>query len=434
MGCGQSLLWFGGRMYIDRQVFPELMAQSESNKITILTGARQVGKTTLMKKLCKDLSGKGKCLFLDLDIFSNYEKVSTYEKMIGTLTINGYTQENSGMFYLFLDEFQRYADISLVLKNLYDHHKNIKIYASGSSSLVINGRVQESLAGRKRMVRIYPLNFTEFLLFKGETELNEKLEKISEIASREIHKLIPEAYQRLEEFMIFGGYPEVVLSEQREKREILSSIFDLYVSKDLVDYLNIEKLKSAKTLIQLLSVNNGCEIKYSSIASSSGIDEKTAKNYLEILQETFLITIHTPYFTNKKREIVKQPKVYYLDSGVRNFFINNFNSMSIRKDAAFLFEGYVISELIKQGEYRDSIKFWRTKTQHEVDVIIDRGRTQIPVEIKYKTGISPSDLKGLRQFKGMYSSVEASFLINLGDNTSIDSTKLLSPFELRKIP
>ncbi len=176
---------------------------------------------------------------------------------MGTLKLNGYKENHPDLFYLFLDEFQRYADISRVLKNICDHHDNIRIYASGSSSLAISSRVQESLAGRKQIVNIYPLGFSEFLLFKKQPDLIEKLENISLISSKQIHKLLPEAYRLLEEFMRYGGYPEVVLSTEKEKKEILSSIFDLYVSKDLVDYLRTDKIRNAKMLIQLLAVNNG---------------------------------------------------------------------------------------------------------------------------------------------------------------------------------
>jgi len=420
-------------MYIERQVFNKIFKYKDSKKITILIGARQVGKTTILKELYHQLKNIAGCLLLDLDIFSNYEKVSTYDDLLNTLRLNGYKEEGQGIFYLFLDEFQRYADISGVMKNIHDHHDNIKIFASGSSSLAINSRVQESLAGRKRVVNIYPLNFSEFLFFRKKDALIEKIKNLSFVSSVEVNKLLPEAYHELEIFMTYGGYPEVALSEDKEKKEVLSSIFDLYVTKELVDYLKIEKIKHAKTLIQLLAVNNGCETKYSNLAQASGIDEKTVKNYMELLKETFLITIHSPWFANKSKEIVKQPKIYFLDNGVRNFFVNNFNSMAMRNDASFLFEGYVISELIKQGEPMDAIKFWRTKNRYEIDLILDRQGKQTPVEIKYKRKITRSDLKGIKKYTSYYPGASSSFLVNLADNTSIEQTKLLTPFELLKL-
>jgi len=194
------------------------------------------------------------------------------------------------------------------------------------------------------------------------------LSKVPSIRSNTLNNLLPELYTELHDFLIFGGYPEIVLSDRSDRKDVFSSIFDLFIKKDLVDYLKIEKIKNAKLLIQALAVNNGCETKYNALAQMSGIDEKTVRNYIELLKETFLISVHLPWFTNKNKEIIKMPKIYFLDNGVRNYFINNFNSPQVRNDTSFLFEGHVISELIKGGIQAESIKFWRTKTQTEIDI------------------------------------------------------------------
>lgn len=420
-------------MYIKRQIFPRLFNLRKSRKITVLTGARQVGKTTLLKELYDRVWKNGNGLFLDLDIYSNYEKINSYENMLNTLKLNGFDEKQEPLFYLFLDEFQRYADISMILKNLYDHHNNIKVYASGSSSLVINSRLQDSLAGRKNIVNIYPLSFSEFLLFKKQNSLIEKLRHLDGIVSKNMVELLPEAYKLLDEFMTYGGYPEVVLTGQTQKRQILSSIFDLYVSKDLVGYLKLEKIRNVKAMIQLLAINNGGETQYNKLSQFVGIDEKTIKNYIEILRQTFMISIQTPWFTNKKKEIVKLPKIYFSDSGVCNFFINNFNPMHMRNDAPFLFEGFVISEFIKHGVHQDSIKFWRTKNRHEIDMIFEKQGELIPIEIKYKNKLSASDVKGIKKYLAEYPDTRDSFLVNLADNTSRGLTKLVTPFELHTI-
>jgi predicted AAA+ superfamily ATPase len=344
--------------------------------------------------------------------------------------LNGYRPEQKSMFFLFLDEFQRYKDISMVMKNIVDHHPNIKIYASGSSSLAISSNIQESLAGRKRIIHIYPLSFEEYLRFRKKEELIQKLTAIPELHSENINKLIPELYRQLESFLIYGGYPEVALTRQNQRKEVFESIFDLYVKKDLVDYLKVEKIKNAKALIQTLAINNGCESKYNELGQVSGLDEKTVKNYIEILKETYLISVHTPWFTNRNKEIVKTPKIYYQDNGVRNHFINNFNPTSIRADVGYLFEGYVISELVKKGIPADTIKFWRTKAQVEVDILLDQNQRQIPLEIKHKEKISRKDLKGLKRYMSTYPNTQNAYLINLSNNTSLDGIKLLSPFDL----
>ncbi len=417
-------------MYIERPIFQTLYRQKDNGKVTILIGARQVGKTTLLRALFDLLKNKYHCLFLDLDLYSNYEKVNTYENLINTIKLSGYHEKQEKPFFLFMDEFQRYADISMVLKNVADHHRNIKIYASGSSSLAINSHVQETLAGRKRTIVVYPLTFKEFLSFTGNAEAIAKLNRLHEIRSSTLDRLLPELYRAFDDFLIYGGYPEIALVETAERREVFNSIFDLYVKKELVDYLKVGKIKNAKLLIQYLAVNNGCETKYSSLGQITGLNEKTVKNYIEILKETFLIITMVPCFTNQNREIVKMPKVYYLDNGVRNYFINNFNPPALRSDASFLFEGYVISELIKKGTGPETIKFWRTKNQMEVDVVIERAGRRVPVEIKYKSKVSRSDLRGLRSFLASYPETDQSFLVNTADNTELNGARLLSPFDL----
>ena len=207
-----------------RICFDSLLKQKKDKKISILIGSRQVGKTTLLKELHKIFGG----LFLDIDVFSDYEKVSSYENFINTLKINGYNQKQKVMFFVFLDEFQRYEDLTSVLKNIYDNHDNIKIFASGSSSLTIKSNIQESLAGRKHITYIYPLNFEEFLIFQEREDLTLKIKNLRRIQSKNYYTLIPDVFSLLEEFLIFGGYPDVVLAKGNDKKEALKDILDLF--------------------------------------------------------------------------------------------------------------------------------------------------------------------------------------------------------------
>jgi len=173
-------------------------------------------------------------IFVDMDIYEQYEKISSYEKCINFLQLHGYNQSLSQYFYVFLDEFQKYEDFTIILKNLYDHHPNIKIIASGSSSLTIKNTIQETLAGRKRIINVFPLNFEEFLLFKGEIALLENVKNIQKLQGSGLYDTLSQYYILLEEFMIFGGYPAVVLEpDVQEKQKILGDIFDLFIKKDL---------------------------------------------------------------------------------------------------------------------------------------------------------------------------------------------------------
>ncbi|MDD9899215.1 MAG: ATP-binding protein [Candidatus Melainabacteria bacterium] len=334
--------------------YSKIYQSKDQPEITVLLGPRQVGKTTLIKALQEELGG----LYFDLDILSNYERVKSYEDFLQTLKLNGYREEQQEKFYIFLDEFQRYADLTMVFKNIYDHHPNVKIFATGSSSFTIKNQIQESLAGRKKIFHLYPLNFEEFLIFKERDDLLEQLRNLRTITQTSKMNTEIELYTLLEEFMIWGGYPGVVLAPStEEKKEKLQSIFDAFIKKDLVDYLKIEKFLAAKRLIESIAINNGQIANYNNFAQYADINAVTVKNYIELLRETFIIMELRPFFRNKNKEVSKAPKLYFLDNGARNFFINNFNPLHLRQDASFLFEGYFISEFYKTCLEWDQIKY-----------------------------------------------------------------------------
>ncbi|MEM7816721.1 MAG: ATP-binding protein [Candidatus Aenigmatarchaeota archaeon] len=417
-------------MIKERKIFKKLLSENKKHKISIILGPRQVGKTTTLKFLYDNIVVKGKQpgLFLDLDIYSNFEKISTYENALATFKLAGYNPNDKKIFYVFLDEFQRYKDISLILKNIYDHHQNIKIYATGSSSLAIKQKIQESLAGRKIVTHLYPLDFEEFLQFKMKKEMIQKLKNLPLLKGDDLFKVTKELYFLLEEFIIFGGYPEVILTDNRaEKIEILKSIFDLYVKKELVEYLKIEKILETKRLIQYLAVNNANKIKYQEISKTVSFSEKTIKNYIELLKETYLVFELRPFFTNKNKELVKIPKIYFLDTGVSNFFINNFNGFDFRKDAGFLFENYILLELIKNGIEPQKIKFWQDKNQVEVDFVIEESGFLVAIEVKFKQLLNRDAFSGLNIFLKEYPLAKC-FLINLSVQKKINNINTLLPY------
>lgn len=415
-------------MIKNRIIFDELLKQKNNPKISLLIGARQVGKTTLLKQLytriCIDEKKKG--LFLDLDIFTNFEKVNSFENILNFIKLNGYEEKQKDFFYLFLDEFQRYSDFSIILKNVFDNLKNVKIYASGSSSIKIKNQVQESLAGRKIITKIYPLSFKEYLKFKEKDNLLEQINNAKRLEGKELHKSTSELKKELEEFLVYGSYPEVVLSKEPEKPNILESIFDLYIKKDLIEYLNIKKIVNVRKLIEYLAINNGQKIKYEEISQVCSLDYKEVLNYLEILEETFLIKTVRPFYTNKNKELTKIPKIYFIDSGVRNYFIKNFNKLSLRTDSGYLFEGFVVSELIKKG--KEKIRFWQNKNKQEVDLVLEENKI-IPIEIKYKENLKSEDEIGLNSFLKEYE-LKGGYLINLSRQESKNKINFILPYNL----
>ena len=404
-----------------RKIFQQLLVEKDSKKISILIGPRQVGKTTLLKEIYKTTGG----VFLNIDNLSDYEKASSYQNLLNSLKIQGYKENQKGFFYVFMDEFQKYGDLSIVMKNIYDQHDNIKIFASGSSSLLIKNNIQESLAGRKRILYIYPLDFEEFLLFKERSDLVEQIKNLKTIKKvKECSKLLPEVFLYWEEFVIFGGYPEVALCSKDQKKQALANIFDLYLKKDLVDFLDVQALPSAQQLVRQLAINNGCLANYSQYGARTGLDGKLVKNYIKILQETFLIMVLKPYFINKNKEISKAPKIYFLDNGVRNYFYNNFNNLNLRNDTGFLFEGFYLGELIKNGEDLENIKYFRSKNGVEVDLILDRVSEIVPIELKCKDQIKLRDFQGLLNFMNEYK-IKESYLVNIGEAGNMTIKDLL---------
>ncbi|MFT4305067.1 MAG: ATP-binding protein [Candidatus Woesearchaeota archaeon] len=393
-----------------RKLYPKLLKEKNKKEISIIIGARQVGKTTILKELQKEISNTNKTLFLDLDIISNLEKIQSFETTINYLKLNGYEENQKDFFYLFLDEFQRYKDISILMKNIYDNTNNIKIYATGSSSLQIKNSIQESLAGRKKINYLYPLDFEEFLWFKENEETIKFYNNMPKVKGENIS--IGKIKTYLEEFMIYGSYPAVVLSKKiEEKKEKLNNIFDLYIKKELVEYLAIKKILGAKKVIEYLAINNGQKTQFEEITNSCELSVYEVKQFIEILNETFITIELRPFFTNKNKELVKMPKIYFIDNGVRNYFINNFNPTKLRSDVGFLFEGFIISELLKSNI--KNLKYWQNKKKQEVDIIIDNVSEQIAIEIKHKEKLKKEDYKNLDVFKEEYSKSKLK-LINLG--------------------
>lgn len=388
-------------MIYKRKIYQILEKNLENNKIIILTGSRQVGKTTLLKALKEQVDKTNKSVFLDMDIGANLEFGEDLQKLMDLLVLNGYSQSLE-RFYLFVDEFQRVPSMVNILKNLYDHYQNIKIFASGSSSLSIKNNIKESLAGRKFIFDIYPLDFEEFIEFKQDKKAKEYFGNIDKLKSRDL--LLPKVLSDyLAEFLTYGGYPEVVLQEDEfAKQQILKSIFDLYLEKDVMVLMGVENILAYKKLVQLLAVSSGQTVNYNNLANESGIHNQTVRSYLGLLEESYLIKIIRPYHTNLNKEIKKTPKIYFQDNGVRNFFLNNYNLPERRIDSGHVYETYVLSELFKNLGQGQSVNFWRTKQKEEVDFVLNREGFLIPIEVKKQAGPKKENYRHVLSFLKKY--------------------------------
>ena len=402
-------------MYFQRKIYKTLFENLINNKIIILTGARQVGKTSLMKKMLEDVKKGQNTAFLDMDLAANLEKGESLEKFMDFLYLNGYTEEKD-RFYVFVDEFQRSQDLANVFKNIYDHYKNIKIIASGSSSLTIKNNLKESLAGRKFIFEINPLDFEEFLIFKQDKKALDYYKNIPKLKSSDAQ--LPSLLEKyLSEFLIFGGYPEVALNDNYEtKKKLLESIFDLYIEKDIMIFSDIENIPAFKKIVGILAVNNGQLINYDRLAREAGIHNKTVRSYLSLIEDTYIVKEVKPFHSNKNKELTKTPKYYFSDIGVRNYFLNNYSDLKKRVDKGQIWETYVLQELVKNGF--PNVKFWRTKNGKELDFILEEENEILPIEVKYESRGEASHLNNLFYFLDTYN-LSTGFLLSKNFNKDI---------------
>ncbi|MFQ5584861.1 MAG: ATP-binding protein, partial [Calditrichia bacterium] len=304
-------------MYYHRDLEERLKKSFDNHRITVVIGPRQSGKTTLIKEL-HDTCRLPR-LYIDLDIWENQSVFQSYSEAVNFLGFHGYRKNTP--FVVFLDEIQAVANISNTLKNLHDQELSLKIFATGSSSLEIFRHFRESLAGRKEIFHLYPLNFQEYMAFKD-------ADLASRILSIPLSKIPGNIRQKislwLKEFFVFGGYPEVALTPETEsKKEIIRNIFDLFVKKDLIAHLNIKNPQTALNILRYIAINMGNVLNYSDICTSLQVDVNTLKRYLMLLNETFVLKTLPPFYTNKNKEIVRAPKIYFVDAGARNYFLKN---------------------------------------------------------------------------------------------------------------
>jgi len=410
-----------------REIYPKLISEKDNNKIIILLGARQTGKTTLLKELQREIQKEATTLYLDLDFLGNYDAVSSTDNLIAYLKQHDF--RNGEKYYLFLDEIQRFKDISMLLKNLYDHYPEIKIYATGSSALDIKKNLKDSLAGRKIIYHIYPLTFREFLVFKNQGDLARLLDEKNIF----LDSYLPYLY----EFLVFGGYPEVALTQDNDRKfMVLESIFDLYFKKDIIELMKIDDIEKLKKCLKIIAADQGQLTNYSNISREIGSSIREVKEYLEIFKGTYILFCLSPFFSNKHKEIVKTQKYYFWDNGIRNYFLKNFQDINSRADSGFLFESFVAGEINKQKSALQNLKFWRSKNQQEVDLIIENQSNLTPIEVKFKTSHTSKDFLGLKAFmktyntnKGLLISLAGRQDKNIGDKTII----CRNPFNLKMI-
>jgi len=372
-------------MYIKRKLEDKILKYLNSPEIIAVVGPRQCGKTTLLKKVFEDFgssrlnspTGPKQAVFAT---FEDKNVLSMFENNLKDFT-EMYVKNKK---YLFIDEFQYAKKGGEKLKYIFDLHK-IKIFISGSSSVDLTVNTLKYLVGRIFVFNLHPLDFEEFLSYKDAAyrELFKKFnENFKSLKETEIGKELHDNFLRYyEEYVIFGGYPRVVLSESpEEKKEVLKNIYNTYFLREVRDILGLIDDYKLEKLIKGLALQVGNLIEYKELSRFSEYNYPALKKYLNFLEKTFICGLIKPYFRNKRIEIVKNPKVYFFDTGLRNAVVNDFRKLSDRGDGGCLLENALFQQLVRNNYF---CNYWRDKKGREIDFILKpEGQEELAVEVK----------------------------------------------------
>ncbi|KAB2840031.1 ATP-binding protein [bacterium] len=356
-------------MEIIRSIFNKLEAELPNRAVSILLGARQVGKSTLMEQLQRSARKKGlSTVYYNLELSSDLEKFSGDAKGI-------YHLLTSGAEVVFIDEFHYLENASKIFKSVYDGKKRVKIFASGSSSLEIHKHLRESLAGRFQKTMIYPLSY-------------EECGQIQEF--------------NLDQYLRWGGMPGLLHSPgPEEKINLLENIVSTYLTKDIKALIQEENVRAFNSLLYLLAQNQGSLATHSNLAREIGLSEPTIVRHLEIMSQTYVCFSVPSFSTNLANELKKSRKYYLFDLGIRNQLLKDFRTAAERDDKGVLHESFVLQQLVPQLKPNMEIRFWRTKKGEEVDFILLKNRVPIPIEVKSALK-GPEIPSGLLQFMKRY--------------------------------
>jgi uncharacterized protein len=359
--------------------------------IVLLIGARQVGKTSLMRMF----KYEGSSLFLngqDPEISGLFQKLSQIEDYLKAYL----NPDLAGL--LLIDEFQFIPGISTMLKLLTDKNEGMKILCSGSSSLDIHQTVEESLAGRLRVIEVLSLSFEEYLKFTGG-----KLHTIFnnfELSTPDSALTAP-FHEVLKEYMLYGGLPRAALTNDYEQRlSILDDIYKTYLVRDVRSYIKNEHFTGFNKMLKMLASQVGNMVNINSISRETGLPYRACDEYLELLQQMYIIKLIAPFSSNKRSAITKMKKVYFNDLGLRNIILSGFQEMEYRADKGALFENFILLELYRNLKPAGNIYYFRTTDGTEVDFIIQNPTSSYAVECKYSILQKPLKIRALNSFSG----------------------------------
>jgi len=344
----------------------------------VLLGARQVGKTTILKRLFPQ------AYYLLLDNENTKKVLETYD-LPTYRTILGQHQQ------IILDELHLLSDPGRAVKIIYDQLPGVQFIVTGSSSFHIKNKTGQSLAGRKIDYHLHPLTFSEYLVQTG-IENNLNFQPLNQILSPSTNPHLFSPSEILNQVLLFGLYPEIITLPQNTV--YLKNLANSVVFQDLLELNLIDNKTKAKELLKLLAYQIGNLINYNELSNKLAIDQRTVKRYIDIFEDSFILYRLYPYSQRTRGEIVKNPKIYFWDVGLRNAVIDNFDPVHLRPDGGALFENFIITEIKKILSYNNdpaTVHYWRTKSGSEVDLVLDYHHELYACEIKLNKGaVSPA--------------------------------------------
>ena len=341
-------------MSVLRQVVNEIERDFFKGKIIVLLGARQVGKSTLIRMLpsCQ----------LNHTLWLDGENADVHQ-LFKNATSERLKQISGNNKVVVIDEAQKIDGIGSILKLFADYCKDIQVIASGSSAFELRNSLNEPLTGRKFEYNLFPISFPEM------AQHTNALEEIRQLPHR----------------LIFGYYPEIVMHPGDAERR-LRFLSDSYLYKDIFLFRGLKKPEKILELLKLLAWQIGSEVNYNELGNTLKIDNQTIESYITMLEQAFVIYKLPGYHTNHRTELKKSKKIYFNDLGIRNALINDFRPIEVRNDSGALFENHIINELRKQNEYKQiyaNFYFWRNIDQREIDLVIQKNNVLQTIEIKW---------------------------------------------------
>jgi len=396
-------------MNLKRIIYDEIVSEISRKEVGIIIGPRQVGKTTLLKEVAAySRNHKVKYRYFNLEMPSD----THYFARDITDVLDDIGREKG---LLLIDEFHYLPNATKLFKAIYDGLKGIKVFASGSSAIEMHRHLKESLAGRRRLYKLFPFSFSEWLPSKSKSIKPPK--KITSSFNPSSHCRLK---KYLEEFVIFGGMPGLVHEKTQEaKKRLLLDIVATYIQKDIKALLREEDILSFNRLLSLLAAQEGGLLSENSVSQALNYSLRQVRKDIAILSQMFLLDVLKPFFNNRGRELKQTNKIYYFDSGIRNAILRDFRGFNQRADKGALLESFVFHEMQKNLTVSQEIYYWRTREKEEVDFVLVQDRIPIAVEVKSKLVAADIPL-GVKQFLKKYPESDKAIVLNEDLNKTVN--------------